>query len=141
MKDTVDKCMKKLKPHRVAVCKISPVKDGCYGRNSNNEAITKFIELLEMICLELDGLYQWSKDECLDNALLDNDIFYDGVHPNINGIKNLVNNIRHYNVLNNLPAAQNVIQPQKIPNIAILLELNNVKDMKICFLILVVLFF
>ena len=51
MKDTVDKCMKKLKPHRVAVCKISPVKDGCYGRNSNNEAITNFNEQLEMICL------------------------------------------------------------------------------------------
>ena len=115
MKDTVDKCMQKLKPHRVAVCKISPVKDGCYGRNSNNEAIIKFNEQLEMICLELDGLYPWSKVECLDNALTDNDISYDGVHPNINGIKNLVNNIRHYNVLNNLPAAQNVIQPQKIP--------------------------
>ena len=57
MKDTVDKCMKKLKPHRVAVCEISPVKDDCYGRNSNNEAITKFNEQLEMICLELDGLY------------------------------------------------------------------------------------
>ena len=116
MKVTVDKCMKKLKPHRVAVCKFSPVKDVCYGRNSNNEAITKFNEQLEMICLELDGLYPWSKVECLDNALTDNDISYDGVHPNINGIKNLVNNIRHYNVLNNLPAAQNVIQPRKIPN-------------------------
>ena len=69
-----------------------------------------------MICLELDGLYPWSKVECLDNALTDNDISYDGVHSNINGIKNLVNNIRHYNVLNNLPAEQNVIQPRKIPN-------------------------
>ena len=93
--DTADKCMKKLKPHRVVVCKISPVKDGCYGRNSNNEAITKFNEQLEMICLELDGLYPWSKVECLDNAVTDNGISYDGVHPNINGIKNLVNNIRH----------------------------------------------
>ena len=116
MKVTVDKCMKKLKPHRVAVCKISPVKDGCYDRNSNNEAITKFNEQLEMICLELDGLYPWSKVECLDNALTNIHIFYDGVHPNINGIKNLVNIIHHYNVLNILPAAQNVIQPQKIPN-------------------------
>ena len=80
MKDTVDKCMKKLKPHRVAVCKISPVKDDCFGRNSNNEAITKFNEQLEMICLQLDGLYPWSKVECLDNALTDNDISYDGVH-------------------------------------------------------------
>ena len=56
------------------------------------------------------------KTECRDNALTDNDISYDGVHQNINGIKNLVNNFRHYNVLNNLPAAQNVIQPRKIPN-------------------------
>ena len=115
-KDTVDKCMKKLKPHRVAVCKISPVKDGCYGRKSNNEAITKFNEQLEMTCLELNGLYPWSKVECIDYALTDNDISYDGVHSNINEIKNLVNNISHYNVLNNLPAAQNVIQPRKIPN-------------------------
>ena len=69
-----------------------------------------------MICLELDGLYPWSKVECLDNALTDIDISYDGVHPNINGIKNLVNNVRHYNVFNNLPAAQNVIQPRKIPH-------------------------
>ena len=114
MKDTVDKCAKKLKPHRVAVCKISPVKDGCYGRNSR-QLHTKFNEQLEMICLELDGLYPWSKVECLDNALTDNDISYDGVHTNINRVKNLVNNIRHYNILNNLPAAQNVIQPQKIP--------------------------
>ena len=106
----------KLKPHRVAVCKISPVKDGCYGRKSNNEAIAKSNEQLEMISLELDGLYPWSKVECFDNALTDNDISYDAFHSNINGIKNLVNNIPHYKVLNNLPAAQNVIQPQKIPS-------------------------
>ena len=122
MKDTVDKWMKKLKPHRIAVCKISPVKDGCYGRNSNNEAITNFIEQPDMMCLKLDGLkveclkVDWLKVECLDNAPTDNDISYDGVHPNISGIKNLVNNIRHDNVLNNLPPEQNVIQPWKIPN-------------------------
>ena len=57
-----------------------------------------FNEQLELICLELDGLYPWSKVECLDNNISDNDSFYDGVHPNINGIKNLVNNIRNYNV-------------------------------------------
>ena len=103
LKDTVDKCMKKLKPNRVAVCKISPVKDGCYGRNSNNEAIAKFNEQLEMVCLELDGQYPWAKIECLDSTLTSNDTSYDGVHPNMNGIKKLVKNIRHYNVLNNLP--------------------------------------
>ena len=84
MKDTVDKSMKKFKLHRVAVRKISPVKDGCYCRNSNNEAITKFNELREMICLELDSLYPCSKFKCLDNSCRYNDISYDGVHPNIN---------------------------------------------------------
>ena len=100
--------MKKLKPHRVAVCKISPVKDGCFGRNSYNEAIRNLCQQLEMICLELDDLYPWSKIECLDNSLTDNDISYDGVHPNINGIKNLVNNICHNNVYqwNNLPECE-----------------------------------
>ena len=105
-----------MKPQRVAVCIMLPVKDGCYGRNSNNEAITKFIEQVQMICLELGSLYPWSKVECLDSNLTDNAISYDGVHPNMNRIKDLVNNIPHYNVLNNLPAAQNVIQPQKTKN-------------------------
>ena len=83
-------------------CKISPVKDGCYGRKINNEAIAKFNEQLEMICLELDGQYPWSKVECLDNTRTCNDTSYDGIHPNMNGIKKL--------------AEQNMIQPQKFPN-------------------------
>ena len=56
------------------------------------------------------------KNENIDNTLTDNVISYDGVHLNVNGIKNLVNIIRNYDVFNNLPAAQNVIQPPKIPN-------------------------
>ena len=32
---TVDKCMQKFKSHRVAICKIGPVIDGCYGRKTN----------------------------------------------------------------------------------------------------------
>ena len=55
MKDTVDRCMKMLKPYRLAVCRISP--DGCYGQNSNNEALTKLNEQLKMICCELEGWY------------------------------------------------------------------------------------
>ena len=49
--------MQKHKPHRVAICKIGPVKDGCYGRRTNNEEISKFSGHLEMISLELDGSY------------------------------------------------------------------------------------
>ena len=49
MKDTVDKYMKKLKPHRVQICKMSSVNDSCYVRNNRNQAIRKLNEQLEMI--------------------------------------------------------------------------------------------
>ena len=32
LKETVDKCMQKFKSYRVAICKIGPVEDGCYGK-------------------------------------------------------------------------------------------------------------
>ena len=114
LKETVDNCMQKFKSHRVAICKISPVKDGCYGRKANNEEISKFKDHLEMISLELDGSYPWSRIEVLENALSIHDICFDGVHPNNGGIKNLVENIRHYNITHNLPASQNTVQPRKL---------------------------
>ena len=49
LKETVDKFMQKFKPHRVAICKIGPVKDGCYGRKTDNKEISKGIDHLEMI--------------------------------------------------------------------------------------------
>ena len=106
--------MQKFKPHRVAICKIGPVKDGCYGRKTNNEEISKFNDHLEMISLELDGSYPWSRIEVLENALSIDDICFDGVHPNNGGIKNLVENILHYNITHNLPASQNTVQPGKL---------------------------
>ena len=114
LKETVDKCMQKFKPHRVAISKIGPVKDGCYGRKTNNEEISIFNDHLEMISLELDGSYPWSRMEVLENALSIDDICFDGVHPNNGGIKNLVENIRHYNITHNLPASQNTVQHRKL---------------------------
>ena len=115
LKETVDKCMPKFKSHRVAICKIGPVKDGCYGRKTNNEEISKFNDNLEMIDgLELNGSYPWSRIEVLENALSIIDICFDGVHLNNGGIKNLVENIRLYNIKHNLPASQNTVQPRKL---------------------------
>ena len=66
MNYTVEKSMKKLKPHRVVICKISPVKDDCYGRNSKNEATTKFNEQLKMVSRQ----HNWStKSACKDSKL------------------------------------------------------------------------
>ena len=56
-KETVEKCMQKFKTHCVAICKIGPVKYGCYGRKTNNEEISKFNDHLELISLELGGSY------------------------------------------------------------------------------------
>ena len=95
LKETVDKCIQKFTPLRVALCKIVPVKDGCYGTKANNEEISKFNDNLKMISLELDGSYPWSRNEVLENAQSVDDICFDGVHPNNGGIKNLVENIRH----------------------------------------------
>ena len=82
LKETVDKRMQKFKPHRVAICKIGPVKDGCYGKKTNNEEISKITDHLEMINLELDGSYPWSRIEVLEHGLSIDDICFDGVHPN-----------------------------------------------------------
>ena len=90
------------------------VNDGCYGRKTNNEEKSKFNDHLEMISLELDGSYPWSRIEVLENALSIDDICFDGVHPNNCGIKNLVENIRHYKITHNLPASQNTVQPRKL---------------------------
>ena len=87
LKETVDKFMPKFKPHGVAICKIGPVKDGCYGRKTNNYELSKFNDHLEMISLELDGSYPWSRIEILENALSIDDICFDGEHPKNGGKK------------------------------------------------------
>ena len=90
--------MQKFNPHPVAICKIGPVKDGCYGTKTNNEEISKYNDHLEMISLKLDGSYPWSRIEVLEKALSIGDICFDVVHPNNGGIENLVENIRQYNI-------------------------------------------
>ena len=96
------------------LCKIGLVKDGCYERKTNNEEISKFNDHLEMISLALDGSHRWSWIEVLENTLSKVDIRFDGVHPNNGGVKNLAENIRHYNIPHNLPASQNKVQPRKL---------------------------
>ena len=70
------------------------------------------VDHLEMISLELDDPWSWI--EVLENALSIDDICFDGVHPKNGGIKNLVENIRHYIITHNLPASQNTVQPRKL---------------------------
>ena len=67
-----------------------------------------------MISVELVGSYPWSRVEVLENALSIDDICFDGVHPNNVGIKNEVENIRHYLITHDLPASQKTIQPRKL---------------------------
>ena len=106
--------MQSFKLHCVAICNIGPVRDGCYGRRTNNEEISNFNDHLEMISLELDGSYPWSRFEVLENVLSIVDLRFDGVHPNNGGIQNLVESIRKQKITHNLPASQNTVQPRKL---------------------------
>ena len=81
--------MQKFKSHRVAMCKISPFKDGSSERKMNNEEKSQFNDHLEWISLELYGSYPCSLTEVLENGLSTNDVCFDGVHPNNGGIKSL----------------------------------------------------
>ena len=93
LKETVDIFMLKIKPYRVAITKIGPVKDGCYGRKTN---ISIFNDRPEMITLELDGSYPSSRIEVLENALSIDDICVEGLHPNNGGgIESLLEKICH----------------------------------------------
>ena len=78
--------MQKPKPHRDALCKMGPLKDCCHGRNTKNEGVSKFNDHLEMISLEFDGSFYWSRIEVLENALTIDVMCFDGVRPNNGGI-------------------------------------------------------
>ena len=60
--------------------------------------LSKINDHLEMISLELDGSYPWSRIEVLENALSIDDICFDGMHPKNGGLKNLVENISQNNI-------------------------------------------
>ena len=82
--------MQKFKSRRVAIRKVGPVTNGCSGRKTNSKEISNFSDNLEIVSLELDGSYSWSRIEFLENALSIDDVCFDGVHPNNGGIRNLV---------------------------------------------------
>ena len=56
--ETVTKAIKKLKPHRVLLSEIQQVKNGHYGRESNNIEIKEFNMQLGNIALELNGTFK-----------------------------------------------------------------------------------
>ena len=69
--------------------------------------------MLWKICLELDGIFPWSKVECVNNNLTANNICDDGVHPNASGIQLLVENLRFFFLKKVLPFPIQV-KPRKI---------------------------
>ena len=77
-----NKFMLKFKLYRFAMWKFGRVKDGCYGRKTNNEVIYKFNKHLEVVSLELDGSDPRSRIGVLEYALSTDDICFDGGHPN-----------------------------------------------------------
>ena len=60
LNETVDKSEPKFNTHLV-MCKIGPVRKGFYGRKTCSEEMSQFNDHLEIISLELDVSYPWSR--------------------------------------------------------------------------------
>ena len=58
MGDLVKKCLTKFKPHMVAICQIPQVKNGLYGRDSNNKEIDAYNQELNSIADQIRGEFQ-----------------------------------------------------------------------------------
>ena len=79
MGDIVSKCLTKFKPYKVAICQISQVKNGLYGRDSNNKQIHAYNQEINSIADQIRDEFQWSNVYVLNYGLEANDR-QDGVH-------------------------------------------------------------
>ena len=80
----LSKCVNKIKLYKVAICKLPKVKNGSFGRETNNNEITKFNQALDDIADGLRGEFQNTDIRVLDYNLEKADIRNDGLHPNQN---------------------------------------------------------
>lgn len=94
--EVVSKSIRKLKPHNVALCKLPPVKNGIYGRESNNIEISAYNSSLDDIADTIKGEFPNTNIKILEYNMNSNDIRNDGVHPNLTGIQKLVSTLRDY---------------------------------------------
>ena len=93
----LSKCVKKIKPYKVAICELPKVKNGSLGRKSNNnEKKNKFSWALDDIADGLRGEFQNTDTKVLDYVLKIVDIRMDGIHPDQNGIQKMVFSLRNY---------------------------------------------
>ena len=79
MGDLVSKCLTKFKPYKVAICQIPQVKNGLYGRDSNNKQIHAYNQEINIIADQIRDEFQWSNVYVLNYGLEANDR-QDGVH-------------------------------------------------------------
>ena len=87
MGDLVNKRLSKFKPHMVSICQILHVKNGLYGRDSNNKEIDAYNQEINSIADQIRGKFQLSNVYVLNNGRELNDIRQDGVHPNLYGVQ------------------------------------------------------
>ena len=118
----LSKCVNKIKPYKVAICKLPKVKNGSFGRETNNNEINKFNQALDDIADGLRGGFQNTDIKVLDYNLEKADIRNDGIHPNQNGIQKMVFSLRNYTPsVGYQPSVSNVsmkrIKKQPIDNV------------------------
>ena len=78
MGDLFSKFLIKFKPHKIAICQIPQVKNGLYGRDSNNKEIDAYNQEINSVADQIRGEFQWSNVYVLNYGLEANDIRQDG---------------------------------------------------------------
>ena len=78
------------------ICKLPKLKNGSFGRETNNNEINKFNRALDDIADGLRGEFQNTDKKVLDYNLENPDIPMDGIHSNQNGFQKLVFSLRNY---------------------------------------------
>ena len=112
--ETVTKAIKNMKPHRALLSEIPQVKNGHYGRESNNIENEEFNKQLGKIALELNGTFKGTKFEVLKCNIKTSEISNDGVHLKLDGVQKIVQSFRNYYQQHNITVSQNNIALQQI---------------------------
>ena len=60
MGDLVSKCLPNFKPHKFDICQISQVKNGLYGRDSNNKETDAYNQEINSSADQIRGEFQRS---------------------------------------------------------------------------------
>ena len=96
LKSWASKSVKKIKSFKVAIYKLPKVKNGSFGRKSNNNEITNFNRALDDIAYSLRGNFRNNDIKVFDYNLKKVDMRMDAIHTKQNKFQKMIFSLRNY---------------------------------------------